>query len=942
MLTIKINSQDVSAHEGQSVLKAALSAGIYIPHLCSHPDLDDYKCFLCSGNTKPSDKIYQGCNSTLHTPHSTLDEFGCKLCLVEINGLTGLPRSNRDSAAAPPAGLQKSCATMVSPGMEVATDTDQVRQARQANLAKIMAEHPHSCLTCAQSAGCSLTQCSSNVPENERCCSKFGRCELQKISKYIGIAPATQRYIPKEIPIIETDPLFRRNYNLCIGCLRCVRACRNLRGVDALGFALKNNCAVVGSRQPSLMDSGCKFCGACVEVCPTGAITDKVIVSSNRKKSLVPCQGACPVGMDAPNYIRLIKENRLNEAFEVISHKVPFPSVLGKVCFHPCEENCRRKEINPAHNLKPGQPKAPARPDGHSGGEVMCGASEPISICALKRYATERATTDAHGLTQINTKASLSNNKIAIVGGGPSGLSAAYYLAQKGYSITIFEAEPEIGGMMRYAIPEYRLPLSALNNDLRKITEHPNITIKTDSRLGRDFTTESLKEQGVKAILIAIGAQSPKKILEDKISAPVLWGIDFLKDIRHGKMKPSEFKNKNVLVIGGGNVAIDVALSAKRLGAEKVQMVCLESRDEMPAHEWEIAQALEEGITLNCCWGPKNICQFAPEGTPTDTTGRSPDGHRDELTLEVIQCTSVFNETGRFNPAFNENVCDKFQGNIIIIAIGQVPKFVPEGTPTNTDGRSPDGHRDELNPNRTVKVDETTLATNVQGIFACGEVAHNPLSIIESIADGIKAAENIDKYLGAALPNMTGEPRPAGRGDGVINPPIAIPKANPYLGRDESFAGYQRIKMPCITLSQRINNFDPVETGFNDQQAKEEAGRCLQCDLRLNISPVIFPPELSKTGAVKEDLAFTEELIKQVPAKEGVYILLNENKETILIKGAINLQEALLEQVNNNKAKFFHYETDPMYTKKESELIQAYLAKYGKLPSGGDELDDLY
>ena len=253
------------------------------------------------------------------------------------------------------------------------------------------------------------------------------------------------------------------------------------------------------------------------------------------------------------------------------------------------------------------------------------------------------------------------------------------------------------------------------------------------------------------------------------------------------------------------------------------------------------------------------------------------------------------------------------QSNIIILAIGQVP---------NTEGITAD-----INPNQTVKVDKNTLTTNIQGIFACGEVAHNPSSIIESIADGKKAAEHIDKYLG---------------GDGMIDYSIDTPKANSYLGREEGFAGHKRVQMPCIALSQRINNFDPVESGFNDKQAKDEANRCLQCDLRLHISPVIFPPETTKSGQAKEDLAFTTESIKQVPDKEGVYILLNDNKETILIKGAINIQASLSEQISNSKAKFFHYEIEPMYTKKESEMIQAYLAKHGKLPSGGDELEDLY
>ncbi|MEW6026045.1 MAG: FAD-dependent oxidoreductase [Planctomycetota bacterium] len=863
MSKIRINSQEIDAQEGQSVLKSALSAGIYIPHLCSHPDLEPIADSEMSLRDKLlSDLIYQGNNSTLNAPRSTLNDLGCKLCLVEIKGIDG---------------LQKSCGTIVADGMEIVTESERIKQARQENLAKTLTSHPHSCLTCAQSEGCSLTQCSSNVPQNERCCPKFGRCELQKISKYIGIHPSTPRYIPKEIPIIETDPLFKRDYNLCIGCLRCVRACRNLKGIDALGFVINNDQIAVGSHKPSLMDSGCKFCGACVEVCPTGALMDKITVSSDRRKSLVPCSGACPVGMDAPNYIRLIKEGKTDKASEVISHKVPFPGVLGLVCFHPCEENCRRKDI-----------------------------SEPISICALKRYATDSVSRSAGQpvgqLTDRQVDRQTGRQAVAVVGGGPAGLTAAYYLAQKGYPVTVFEAEPEIGGMMRYALPEYRLPLSVLKNDLKKITEHPNITIKTNSRLGRDFTIDTLKKDGFKSILLAIGAQSPKKIL-DKTTAPVLWGIELLKDIRHGKTAPSQFKGKNILVIGGGNVAIDAALSAKRLGAQGVQMACLESRDEMPAHEWEIQQAVDEGIILNCSWGPKGISQSDKD-----------------ISIDFQQCTSVFDNAGKFNPSFNANVCKTLDADIVIITIGQAP---------NTEELKDEKTEKQiaLNQNGTVKTDENSLLTNIENVFACGEAAHNPASIIESIADGRKAAESIDKFLG---------------GDGVIDKPLDIPKANPYFGRDEKFSRYKRVAMPCLALKERENNFNTVETGLNDKQAKEEAGRCLQCDLRLNISPVIFPPEVSKTGQTKEDLAFTEEHIRQTPDKEGVYILLNENKETILIKGAINIQESLLEQINNSKARFFHYETDPMYTKKESELIQAYLAKHGKLPSGGDELDDLY
>ncbi|MFH1230715.1 MAG: FAD-dependent oxidoreductase, partial [Planctomycetota bacterium] len=546
MITLKINNQEIKSTENTSILKASLDAGIYIPHLCSHPDLKP----IADSDLQPYDVIYQANNliKSIRAGNQTLN--GCQLCLVEIKGTTE---------------LQRACATTIKPDMEISTDTERIRQARQDNLAKILAEHSHSCLTCAQSEGCSLTQCSSNVPQNERCCPKFGRCELQKVSQYIGIPLSTPRYIPQNIPVIENDPqghpvgepLFKRNYNLCIGCLRCVRACRNLRGIDALGFVINDGKVIVGSKQPTLKDSACKFCGACVEVCPTGAILDNVLIGADRVKSLVPCKGNCPVGMDAPSYIRSIKENHLDEAFEVIQHKVPFPSVLGRVCFHPCEENCRRKELN-----------------------------EPISICSLKRYATEYETTDKHRWTQ-----KIDNNKIAVIGGGPSGLSAAYYLAQKGYTVSIFEANNEPGGMMRYAIPEYRLPLSVLSTDLKKIITHKNITIKTNSTLGKDFFIESLKKEGYKAILIAIGAQLPKKVLQNEIrnlQSAIYWGIDFLKDIRNNRIKQDSFKDKSVLVIGGGNVAIDVALSAKRLDAKNIQLVCLESRETMPAHKWEI------------------------------------------------------------------------------------------------------------------------------------------------------------------------------------------------------------------------------------------------------------------------------------------------------------------------------------------------------------------
>ncbi|MDI6733133.1 MAG: FAD-dependent oxidoreductase [Planctomycetota bacterium] len=939
MITIEINSQSISAEEGQSVLNAALSAGggllacpfaqrtcttardgrasqpgsasggqsgIYIPHLCSHPDLDNYSSFCSpqkggadSGDITPSTSIYQGTNRFEHQalPGRT-DELGCKLCLVEIEGKTE---------------LQRACATLVTEGMKVVTESERVKQARQENLARILSQHPHSCLTCAQQEGCSLTQCSSNVPVPERCCPKFGRCEIQKVSSYIGIPLGTPRYIPSgDERIIEADPLVKRNYDLCIGCLRCVRICRNLRGVDALGFVLHNGKVVVGSREPSLRDSSCKFCGACVEVCPSGAMMDKiscsdadtgslslpVLTGSRRdkgslqgRKSLVPCQGNCPAGMDVPSYIRLIKEGNIEKAKEVISHKVPFPSVLGYVCFHPCETECRRKEIN-----------------------------DPIDICALKRYAMENSKSEIRPVRAKSVypvgKIKYPQSAIAIIGAGPAGLAAAFYLSRKGYPVTLFEANNQLGGMMRYAVPEYRLPLKALQDDLVNLLNE-NITLKTSQKLGRDFTLQSLQEQGFKAILLAIGAQKPKKLpltadvggekhplIRPDGRAYVRFGIEFLKDIKAGKVKTDELRGMKVMVIGGGNVAIDVCLSARRLGASEVNLVCLESRETMPAHEWEITQSLEEGIILNCGWGPKTIREdTCPEGEVRRKG--------DTFSLEFMECTRVFDDAGKFNPSFNKDHRMTIHSNLIIITIGQVPET--DNLPL------------ERNPDGTLKTDEN-FRTSMGNVFACGEVKDNPSSVIQCISEGRKAAENIDKYLG---------------GDGIIDREIEIPLAKDYLGKDEKFCEYQRVAMPSTNLSQRANNFNLIELGYTKEQALYEVSRCLQCDLRLKISPVIFPPEIKEM-----DFLFTEEYIQKVPSKEGVYLLLNENKDVILIKGTINLQNALLEQINNTKgggkAKYFRYELDPFYTKKESELLQQYLQKHGKLPSGGDELDELY
>lgn len=251
IIRFRINGIEVTAGSEDTILTAALKAGIYIPHLCSHPDLPVTKIkskqFIFRGNEK-----YTGLEGKQFA--------GCQLCLVE---------TTRNGE------IVRACITRPEANMLVDTETPGLRELRRNNLTKLLTNHPHACLTCPQSEGCSLSHCSSNISEAERCCSKFFKCELRKLVGYIGIKDDISRYIPHRLPVITEEPLFFRDYNLCIDCLRCVRTCHDLVGKGALGFTVKNAKPIVGTNAPTLKESGCKFCGACVEICPTGALTDK-------------------------------------------------------------------------------------------------------------------------------------------------------------------------------------------------------------------------------------------------------------------------------------------------------------------------------------------------------------------------------------------------------------------------------------------------------------------------------------------------------------------------------------------------------------------------------------------------------------------------------------------------------------------------------------------
>ncbi len=834
-ISIIINGTKVEAEKGTTILEASQNAGIYIPSLCAHPDLPPLV------GLKPNEEIFQGDSKFKNT--DSQEHQGCKLCVVKIEETEGLATS---------------CSTIVEEGMIISTDSPEIQILRREKLMNILSKHPHACLMCAQREGCPREPCSPNVPVEERCCPILGRCELQKVAEYIGIREDTPRYRPQGRAIIEDEPLFIRNYELCIGCTRCVRVCRDVRGVEALGFVYSNGETIVGSLAPSLKESGCKFCGSCVEVCPTGALTDKDIFWAEREKLLVPCRDTCPLGIDVPRYVRLISEKKYAEAAAVVREKTPFPSVLGRVCFHDCEIECRRSQIN-----------------------------ESIAICALKRFAMDNDS--EFWKTKIKISPSTGKN-VAVVGSGPTGLTAAYYLRRLGHSVTVFEANSYVGGMLRVGIPEYRLPRTILQKDLDHIMSL-GIEIQTEKVVGEHLSLDDLEKQGFSATFLAIGAQNTKKLdLEGSNLPNILWGLDFLKRVNLGE----EVKiTDNVIVIGGGNVAIDVALTARRLGAKDVQLTCLECREEMPAHEWEIQKAIDEGITINCSWGPKTII-----GT---------DGKVSEL--EIIHCDSVFDDNNIFNPIFDEKNTKSIKTDIIIMAIGQIPDLSLLGSESKIN----------ISKSGLIQAKEGTLETNVSGIFAGGEVINSPSSVVDAIEMGRRAASSIDKYLG---------------GNGEIEDVlIESDVPNPDLGRDEAFYDKQRIQMPLLTLEDRQSSFNEIELGFSEALALEEANRCLRCDLRFEISPVVLPPQ--------KWLELNNENIQNVPNTEGAIQVLNENQEIIFIQGTANLRLALEEQLStNSKACYFNYDEDPMYTKRESELLQQFIQEFGRFPEGNEDLDD--
>ncbi len=460
-----------------------------------------------------------------------------------------------------------------------------------------------------------------------------------------------------------------------------------------------------------------------------------------------PCSHICPAGIDVPRYIRFIAKGKPGEAVAIIREKIPFPSVCGLVCFHPCEAKCRRAQLD-----------------------------EAIAIRMLKGYA---AAHDSGEWKEKTKMAPATGKRVAIIGSGPAGLTAAYYLARLGHSVTVFEALPEPGGMMRFGIPDYRLPKDILMAEIKEI-EDTGVEIRTNTRID---SIERLFEEGYNSIFVAAGAHQGFSIgVEGEDSPRVIEGVNFWREVSLGKKVALGDK---VAVIGGGNAAIDSARTALRLGAKEVVVIYRRTRAEMPANAEEVEEALAEGVQLYVLAAPSRIIS---------RNGR--------VELESIRMElGEIDASGRRRPEPIKGSEFIMDFDTIIAAIGQRPE-IP--------------HQFNLAAGRgnIIETDPDTLATSREGVFAGGDAVTGPASVIEAIADGRQAAISIDKYLG---------------GSGVIDEVLAPPEE--AVGALEEAEEQRRPPMPTLPVKQRTRDFSQVELGYSDEMAIEEANRCLRCDL---------------------------------------------------------------------------------------------------------------
>jgi NADH-quinone oxidoreductase subunit F len=480
-----------------------------------------------------------------------------------------------------------------------------------------------------------------------------------------------------------------------------------------------------------------------------------------------PCQHTCPVGINVPKYIAHIAAGEYLQAVETIRERNPFPAICGRICHHPCEVRCRRGELE-----------------------------ESVAIRALKRFAADWYFEHVDELPEPKPFPRTKNQKVAVIGAGPCGLSCAYFLAQAGYGVTIFEAMEIGGGMPAVAIPDFRLPREVINNEINYIIKR-GVEIKYNTPLDTKFTIEHLRANGYDAVFIAAGAQKSQVIGipgESEALTGFHYGLRFLHDAKLGKRVKV---GHHVAIIGGGNVALDASRTALRLGAEEVNIYYRRSRDEMPVTEVEFDEAVSEGVNIHFLVGPTRIT--------------SEDGK-----VTGLQCIRMklgeADDSGRRRPVPIPESEFFAEADTVIAAVGQAAdlSFLP-----------PDSALERSRWERLV-VDSNSLSTNVPGVFAGGDFVFGPGMIIDAIAGGRRGALAIDKYL---------------RGDKsrvqmYDTRQLGIKKAEKPITEEEgSWEAAFRPEMPMLPIEERKRSFRETELSLSEEKARYEAKRCLRCDL---------------------------------------------------------------------------------------------------------------
>ena len=532
-------------------------------------------------------------------------------------------------------------------------------------------------------------------------------------------------------------------------------------------------------RYPRYVDEDkCSGCSECTQACPVDVPdyfdrnmgTRKAIAKHYAqatpnifdilKNGHAPCKTSCPANINVQGYVQLIKKGEYLRAVDLIRERNPLSAICGCVCTHPCEAACTRANVDDA-----------------------------VAIRLLKRFASDKEMEmlEAGEVSLPKEKMPAKDaKKIAVIGGGPAGLAAADDLAGKGFAVTVYEAMPAAGGMLRWGIPEYRLPKKVLDHETELI-RRKGVTFEYNCRIGRDIAVEKLRAD-YDAIFVSVGVQKGRPLgIEGEDNAGVIQGVEFLRlAASDGKPKVED----RVVVIGGGNVAVDVARTALRLGAKSVELVCLEQRKEMPAYPEEIEATIAEGIKIVNGWGPRTILG---DGSVTG--------------IELKRCTSVFGYDGRFNPRFAENDRKTLAADQIIIAIGQ------------QNDNALLQHLGVQVEHGRIKTDPLTRETSEKGVFAGGDTVSGPASVIEAVGAGKGAAESIERYL-------NGWDMRSNRFDDTIKsiPDELLPQTN----KVEKKARKTTEELP---VAQRQGNFREVELCFTEEDARAEAERCLNCAL---------------------------------------------------------------------------------------------------------------